>query len=830
MFVTKGKTLRTRLIVATALATLAIGSAQAQDRAQTLKLARPAVANPALRAVVIPAQEVDVARIAPTRLARPVTIPDTVMLRSADPTDLIRALPVERELGLAEIRTTRSLKLGSSTLDLSALLEHRDALPNVATRLQANPSAVRVEAVDVRAYVVPEGLVVRSFLNYRLAPGTCSDSGRRAAIERAGISCPQRQSEDTRLAAYSNPSSARFVQEPALRAKAMAAARADWARQEADNATHIAEFRAILGKPEERAKLVAEAGDGEVRRLEALDDEQLAGEMIATAETKIEDVLFVPRADSADRMPMREMADRYRRDLLAKVAPKQVANQPIDKVIFLTGFTLGRQYEWGKRVEKRIKWCLVGCAVTYYAGARAAFSYGFGLRFPVELSGKYRIETDSSGSRAWLTADFDPVDGSPAQYLSAGLPSEKLFNGQEFVAELKASAGFDYKLPLIGENSYTLPPFGLDLAAKLPPPFANGQFTPPAAGSTGDAFEHSFREIDLLFGYGNWGAAGVTVHPAVKVQLGSHGLKFVMHDNVAGTDQEMVTGKRLPLAVDPVQQASSFSIGAPVYNLYFLVTPGVNAHVFIDVGVWGNSWDFPVWFPDIAIELPPGGIDFACHAGTICRRDYFYTAEGHTDLVGEGGKAMAEAFSWASAFERDWTGACASEPCRARIADVRKSADAQIKQAIQEGRLGAVEGLKGDADSSARSTAYGSQDAVVADAVAAAKPHCTDGKCPAILDSIGGQAVDEMNSRRAGGILSWPAAEPIAVTDVAERIRVELMNSKLRVMQDVRPDIPMIPEPSVNPPEANLPPPPTQEPPKLRVPVILRPTPVIQRP
>jgi len=134
-------------------------------------------------------------------------------------------------------------------------------------------------------------------------------------------------------------------------------------------------------------------------------------------------------------------------------------------------------------------------------------------------------------------------------------------------------------------------------------------------------------------GYGNWGAAGVLVHPAVKVGLHSDALRMTVHDNVGGTDQEIVNGKKLPLSVDSSGK-SSFWIGAPVYNLGFIVTPGVNAHAFIDVGVWSDSWDFPVWFPDIAITLPPGGVDFACHSGTICRRDYAYTASSRPDISG----------------------------------------------------------------------------------------------------------------------------------------------------------------------------------------------------
>ena len=261
-----------------------------------------------------------------------------------------------------------------------------------------------------------------------------------------------------------------------------------------------------------------------------------------------------------------------------------------------------------------------------------------------------------------------------------------------------------------------------------------------------------------------------------------------------------------------------------MYTLYFLVTPGVNAHVFIDVGVWGDSWDFPVWFPDIALELPPGGVDFACHAGTICRRDYFYTADGHTDLVGDGGKAMADAFGWASAFERDWSGACASDACRGTIPELRRSAEARIRQAIQGGQLDSVDGLERNAESKARDAAYGSQDAVVTDAANAAKSRCADERCPVNLDALAARSIAEMGARRAGAILSWAEAEPIAVTGLAERIRVELINSKLRVVNTLRPDVPVLPEPTVQPPQT-VQPRPVKTQPVLTVPIIRRPLP-----
>ena len=595
-------------------------AANAQSKQSTARMVAPTM-SPKLAVVVArPERPADLAQIVPV-VAAPV-LPNTVLMRGNDPFASIQQLPVERELSLSEIRSTRNLKLGSATIDLTAMLENRDALPNVARRLEAVPAAVSVKSVDVNAYVVPQGLIVRSFLNYQIKAGSCSDPGRRSQLIAAGITCSRRLSESERVSEYSNPGSERFVADAGQRAETIAKARRDWAAQDAETATQVANLRAILAIPTERQKIEAELGAAETARLEQLSDGDLAGELVSSAETKLEDVMFIPKEDEVDRSAPTMAAD-FRRQLVAAEMNVTVENQPISKVVFLTGFTLGRQYEWSKRIEKTIKWCFVGCAVTYYAGARAGFSYGFGLRFPIVVDGNYRYESVGGSDRAFLTATMTPVDGSPAQYAAAGLGSPQIFKGQEFVAELKASAGYDYKLPVIGENHRTLA-VGYDLAEMLPAPYTHGQFTPPMPGTTSGEIPFVLSSVDLLMGYGNWGAAGVKVHPAVKVGLHSDALRLTVHDNVANTDLDLVNGTRAPLAIDAAKSQSRFSLRSPVYNLGFIVTPGVDAHAFIDVGVWSDSWHFPVWFPQIAITLPPGGVDFGCHAGTICNRDYVY--------------------------------------------------------------------------------------------------------------------------------------------------------------------------------------------------------------
>ena len=574
--------------------------------------------------VIIPDVERPADALQIPALTQAAPLRNAVIVQNANPLAAIQRLPVQRALSGAEVAATRSLKLGNATLDLTPVLANPEALPNVARRLQALPG-VTVKATDISAYVVPQGLIVRSFLNYEIRPGSCTNVTLRRAIEDAGGSCAERLSESQKLAGYSDPGSARFVADPAKRATAMAKARVEWAKQEAETKARVADFRTILSNPGEREKLVAAVGAAEVARLQGLNDEALAGELINAAETKIEDVMFIPEGDAVDDTS-RNMSPDWRRKLDIPIAIKSSRETLADQ-IYLTGFTLGRQYEWSKRIEKTIKWCWVGCAVTYYAGARAAFSYGFGLRFPVLVGGTYRYQETSPDDRnATLALTMRPINGTPAQYLASGLSSSQLFAGQEFVAELKASAGYEYKLPIIGEDRRNVDLFNYDLAAMLPAPFTNGQFEPPAPGGPGPQIEFPFRSIDLLMGYGNWGAAGVKAHPLVKFELTSDKLRFKLHDAVAKRDIIAENGTRATLAIDREKGETRFALSDPVYNLAFTVTPGVEAHAFIDVGVWSDNWFFPIWFPQIAITLPPGGIDFSCHAETVCSRSFVYAA------------------------------------------------------------------------------------------------------------------------------------------------------------------------------------------------------------
>lgn len=157
---------------------------------------------------------------------------------------------------------------------------------------------------------------------------------------------------------------------------------------------------------------------------------------------------------------------------------------------FLTGFTLGREYEWQLRIEATIPWCLVGCEETYFAEAYAGFSAGLGLHLPFEVSGTYEFERVNNKETATYTPAMKTVNADNAFCSAVQLPSEKHFQGQELLAKFGAWAGLLADLPIIGDFTIGISkdsPLGVDFTADLPGDFNNGQFTPPLPCPVGAA-------------------------------------------------------------------------------------------------------------------------------------------------------------------------------------------------------------------------------------------------------------------------------------------------------------------------------------------------------
>jgi len=599
-------------------AALCAAGASAQDlrpRPQVRPVLQPPVQLEVVPTEVVPPQDVET-----------VDIPQAITLRPGPSSAMIGQLQVQRTLDVATLRRNPLVQVGTLQADMRPVLQNSAAPMNVAARLRQAPALVADVHDTTQVLEAQEGLLVRQFLAYRMLPGACSDRARRLALSRAGVSCFTRQEAGQRSA---TPGSARLVNRNQI---------AQREQEASEIAADIATLREMLRDPVQRAQIESEIGAEAAARFERLDDAQLEEELVNTGEIQREQTLFVP---TRSRQLAFSPQPQFQMSPAVSAARTLMVPQPIQTVdavfdipdsVYLAGFTLSRQHEWRERLSVTISWCVVGCKKTYYVEMSAGFDYNFGLRLPIQSGGTYRYHgtgTDQERDEyATFTARIAPLNASPSQFDSTGLPPDLQFDGQELVAEVGAHAGVAYKVPAGGSNSIGLS-VSHDFTDGLPAPFTNGQFRPPAPGEASPpSAEQVFRNIDLLGGRANFGVVGVTIHPAVKLGLESDRLELRLTDELAERDLSITqSGQQFDLAVDPLTHASSFSIGDPVYNLGFQLTPGINVTGFIDVVLWGKDWDWPIWFPQMTITLPPGGRDFACHAQTICGRTYNYSPD-----------------------------------------------------------------------------------------------------------------------------------------------------------------------------------------------------------
>lgn len=557
---------------------------------------------------------------------------------------------------------------------MSRVLANPQSVANRAIALGQLTDVVRVNSTAFDVTEVKSGLVVRSFVNYSLRPGACTVPARRQKVEAAGVRCAAPMTAAARDKAFSTPGDPRYIADPAQRAEALAKA-----RERADDdakmlAKSVATLRADLKVPQLRAEMVAALGEAEVKRLEGLDDASLAAEIVNSGDTKMEDVSYIP---------LNDVAETFKPAVKLGLAPPplppgQNENFDLGTHYFLAGFTFGREYEWRLRVEQRVNLCLIGCAKTYYVEAFAGFNYGLGLRFPIELTGSAVYNKDGAGNvTANVTPQFRTLDGNADQYLAAGLPPEKLFNAQEFVAQFGAHAGFGFDLPLYPALSVNFAR-ELDFADYLGGKFKGGNFKPPLPGQELKQFI-PIDDVDLIGGQANFGFVGAQVFPAANVILTSDEFSLTLVDKNGGAPVTLKpNGGTITLGTNPSSEALQFDIKDPVYNLTMTIEPGINARVFVDVGFWGKSWDMPVFFPSLAVTVPSGGVTFGCHDGTVCTRGF--------DLAPDVKEAANQDLArWVHQFEKRWLAACPDDVCEKEIRSTRIATAAVVTNKINNG-------------------------------------------------------------------------------------------------------------------------------------------------
>lgn len=613
---------------------------------------RPAPQAPPVRPTPMATQPRIVAlptELLPPADARTQTVAGSTTLRPGSFSDLVKQMPVVREMSAAQLRVNPMVAIGKTQLDFRKMIDSPTALINVADRLGKMPDLVEVLPGRMTAFETKNGVLVRDFLSYRIKPGVCGNAGARTRLEATGVSCFTRSSAADMDGGYARPGDIRYVKDPVQRAKALAEARARRQQMTQEIDKNIADFRQRLANPAQRAELAAEVGEAEVARLAALDDTALAGELMNNSDNMVEQVFYVPAAP-APQPPAAPAPPP------APQSKDVAASYPLDRQVYLTGFTMGRDFEWKERVQTTIKWCLVGCKSTYYAEAYAGFGYAFGLRFPIQLTGTYDYAKKDGVETASVTTNITPINGGPADYAASGLAANHIYAGKELVAGFHAYAGVSAKLPVVGTLGTGNIGIDEDLTTYLPGDFANGQFTPPAPGKPGPSAPFILEQLDILGGAGNFGVLGAKVFPAVNVELKSNLLSLKLVDKFGSKQVDLTAGvKTVPLTLR--NSAAEFLIQDPKYGIQFKLTPGINARLFIDLAVWSKKVDWPVWFPQLAVTIPSDGLTFGCHDGTVCSHEFRFTPKGTQSVF------MGKVEQWGRDYDALWRPKCLDDSC-----------------------------------------------------------------------------------------------------------------------------------------------------------------------
>jgi hypothetical protein len=591
--------------------------------------------------------------------------------------ELMKPLHVVRQYTLEQLKSNPKVTLGAAQLDFTPILKNEKLLPNIAARLHALPQHVQVLESSSDITEVDQGLLIHHVLSYQILPGKCSDVNARAQLESAGASCFKKPNASQDIADFSTKGSTRYVADPVKRMQVIEEYQQKSALVNAQVKQKIAELRKSLADPKQQAQILAKVGQGEMARLNKLNDEDLKEEVVNMSEQRFEETSFVPRVLPAQRprVPLQLKATAGPDEIAAaqklmhttlpdnakspadfpqllriakpesfkekdetgkeekekkpegeqKPAGDVTTNLDLGTYYYLTGSTTENYYQWAIKLSITISWCIIGCDSTYYVEPYLDFDDAFGLRFPIQADFSYHnVVHPNQTAEATVTADYEPIRGNVQDFESTGLPSDQLFNGKELVAQVGATVGLSYSLPVIGSGNPSIG-VSVDLTDFLPSPYTGGIFQPPAPGSPGINNTFTLTEVDMLGDLGSFfGVIGAQVYPAMQVNLHSNKLQLTLNDEVENKQVVLTkTGTKVNVGVDKTKNKDShFSIGNPVYNLGFTLTPGIDVSLGIFLPIWPLTWDNYVWFPELSIDLPPGGSNFSCHAGTTCVIDF----------------------------------------------------------------------------------------------------------------------------------------------------------------------------------------------------------------
>lgn len=517
---------------------------------------------------------------------------------------------------LSSFRTSglnTTLQLGRAQLSLAPYLRSRSSLASLSQRLEGRTIAGQLAGQAQLFRAANGAVVINEELIFQRPPGAC---GLQSVQLSQRLLCYQLMPGRAR-----NPQKKLKQGAAALKAELQAAAAGQstaklpaWARQ----------------LPREQLLQLAQSSEA-----------QLETALLNTARTKISRTMLVPppelgRASLTKLSALNRIAQQTaQRGSVSKSGaeipvPGRRGTFDLGTNVYLAGFTYGDSFEWADTYEYEIDYG-VGTALLRVIPYVEAY-YGFGVRFPLEVSGRY-VYQGGSARTAEVEVRMKPINGTDQQYRSTGLDETLIFNGKEIVAEFGAKAGIQYLLPIVGMGDIKYEK-KFDFAAYLPDSMKDGQFKPPHYRENFPLVDPIVMNVDLLGGQGNYAVDDygfrLTAKPGLAIGLTSTdlGLNLVDFKNNSRLNklsygaEGMSSSSPLKGAVQVVNGVSSFSLADPYYNLALQLTPGVMLEGGLYLGASELAVDEFIVFPSLAVQVPSNGVSFDCHKGTICGRNF----------------------------------------------------------------------------------------------------------------------------------------------------------------------------------------------------------------
>lgn len=573
-------------------------------------------------------------------VSSPVTRPPASAMRGV-PTpgqnprlDRLQGLRLQQINQFASLQAFRSsasnttLQLGRAQLSLAPYLRSRSSLTSLSQRLQGRTIDGQLQG-QARLFRAANGaLVINEQLSFQRPASACGF---------AAIQPTQQTLCYVTKAARARPQEKKLKQAAAsLKASLQAA---------------------VSGQS--RAQLPAWARQltvDQLRQLAQSSEAQLETTLLNTARTTISRTLMVPPPDvgrasltKLTNLSSIERLNAQRNSLTKVTSSTPVQGRPgsfdLGSNLYLAGFTYGDSYEWADTYEYEVDYGLGKTLLRVIPYVEAY--YGFGVRFPLMISGRY-VYAGGASRTADVQVSMTPINANADQYRATSLDESLIFNGKEIVAEFGAKAGIQYLLPVVGlgELRYERK---FDFAQYLPRNMNGGQFKPPHYRENFPLVDPIVMDLDLLGGQGNYSIDDygfrLTAKPGLSIgltstDLGLNLIDFKNNSSVArlsyrasgGTSSAPLVGR---VKVDQAG-ASAFSLADPYYNLALQLTPGVKLEGGLYLGSSELAVDEFIVFPSLAIQIPTNGVSFDCHKGTVCRRNFtISTQTGRQDRTAD---------------------------------------------------------------------------------------------------------------------------------------------------------------------------------------------------